>query len=123
MFKFLKQDPTEKTKSSGDQAEDAALQWLLENGLTLVTRNYGCKLGEIDLIMKEVQTLVFVEVRYRKNDRFGSALDTVDRNKQNKIMKAAQHYLSEKRCGAEQAMRFDVVGITGSQTQWIKNAF
>ncbi|MFL0810800.1 MAG: YraN family protein [Agarilytica sp.] len=112
-----------KIKSSGEQAEDLALEYLEQNKLRTLTRNYRCKLGEIDLIMKDAETLVFVEVRYRKNDHFGSALDSVDNRKQNKVLKAAQCYMSENKTSPEQAIRFDVIGITGSETQWIKNAF
>lgn len=108
---------------TGLQAEARAESYLAKSGLRLVERNFLCKLGEIDLIMRDGATLVFVEVRFRKNARFGSALETVNINKQRKIVSAAQFYLRTHRTVTNPAVRFDVVGITGDDIQWVPSAF
>lgn len=110
-------------RNTGDAAEDQAVSYLSAKGLRAISRNYRCKFGEIDLIAEEGDTLVFVEVRYRKNDYFGSALESVTVKKQRKIITTARYYLAEKKLGESRPIRFDVVGITENETQWIKNAF
>ncbi len=105
----------------GDSAEALAQQWLKKQGLALVDKNYRCKAGEIDLIMQDGSTLVFVEVRYRSNPDFGSAIDSVTPAKQQKLLRTAQHYL--QRLSQTPACRFDIIGINAQkQIQWIKNA-
>lgn len=111
------------TKTVGDAAEDRALVHLQTNGHTLVTRNFRCKCGEIDLIVNDNDTLVFVEVRYRKRDDYGSALESVTASKQKKIQNSAQYYLQTKSLGESQAIRFDVVAISPNDIQWIQHAF
>ena len=114
----------------GQKSERRAEQFLKSRGLTLVERNYRCKLGEIDLIMIDGRTLVFVEVRYRRQQGYGSASESVDTRKQQKLIRAAQYYL-QRLAGSEPACRFDVVGIGGNQTpqseqnpiEWLPNAF
>ena len=76
----------DSTLTTGQQAELLACQYLQQYKLKLITKNYHCRRGEIDLIMQDKKTLVFIEVRYRKNDRFGSALESVNYKKQAKIM-------------------------------------
>lgn len=98
---------------SGEESERFAEQFLLKQGLKLVMRNYRCKAGEIDLIMRDREHLVFVEVRYRKSGRFGSASETVDSRKQQKLIRAAQHYLQTQVRRQLPACRFDVVAIQG----------
>lgn len=117
------------TRALGEQLETVALHYLENHGLTLVCRNFQCKLGEIDLVMCEAQTLVFVEVRYRRSERFGSAVETVDRRKQRKLVRTAQVYLKLQRFSQRCPCRFDILGITGNSTtqdyrfDWIPNAF
>lgn len=110
---------------AGEQAEDAALDYLLRQGLTLLERNYRCGRGEVDLIMADGRALVFVEVRYRSNPRFGSALESVDARKQAKLIYAAQHYLTSRRL--DRPARFDVVALAPEggrvRIQWVKDAF
>jgi len=107
----------------GEKAEDKALQFLLQEGLSVVSRNYRCKSGEIDLIMREDNALVIVEVRYRKNAKFGSALESITVKKQSRIIAATYHYLTANKM-ASQPIRFDVVAMTGEDDfNWIKNAF
>lgn len=109
-------------KIIGNKAEDVACSFLQRNGLTVVERNYNCRYGEIDLIMDDDDTLVFVEVRYRSSSQFGDAVDSVDQAKQRKLVFAANHYLQNikklKPC------RFDVVALSpGNAPEWIIDAF
>lgn len=116
------------TRKSGDDAERLAEDFLTRRGLTLVARNYRCRCGEIDLIMREKQTLVFIEVRLRKKgpgkSDFGGALASITGAKQAKIIATAQHYLS----GLKElpACRFDAVllnGLNANDVEWLPNAF
>lgn len=109
----------------GQAAEEIARQLLTRNGLKLVTKNYHCRYGEIDLIMNDNNNLVFVEVRFRKNAAFGGALESIDRKKQNKLRLTAEHYLQHQR--SNKNARFDVVILSSltdtNQVEWIKSAF
>lgn len=113
---------------TGKQAEQFACHYLQKQNLTLITQNYHCRRGEIDLIMQDQYTLVFVEVRYRKNARFGSALESVDHRKQAKIITTAEHYLLQNRQQYSD-YRFDVIAVMPEQNKdvpeikWLKNAF
>jgi len=109
-------------RDCGDQYEDIALEYLLEQGLLLLQRNYSCKQGELDLIMHDTKYLVIVEVRYRKNSRYGSAAESVVPSKQRKIIAAAKHYLLKMKIN--RPVRFDVIAITGAAApEWIQHAF
>jgi putative endonuclease len=106
----------------GESAEEQAFKFLVDNGLEPVTRNFRCKQGELDLIMTDKQTLVIVEVRYRKTDKYGSAVESVTRSKQSRIIAATHIYLSTRK--TDSPIRFDVIAISGNgQIEWIKNAF
>ena len=106
----------------GKQQENRALSYLREQGLTLQESNYRSRHGEIDLIMKDGATLVFVEVRYRSNPRYGGAAASVDRKKIRKIIKTGLSYLQHKKL--DTACRFDVIAINGNgDINWIKRAF
>lgn len=111
--------------SAGRQAEDRALAYLQAQGLVLVERNYRCRGGEIDLIMREGAHIVFVEVRYRASQGFGGALASVGTRKQARLILAASHFLAAKRL--DSPARFDVVAVSPGQgglaIQWIKDAF
>lgn len=113
-------------KEKGQQIEKQVAKHLQKQGMRLITRNYHCLGGEIDLIMQDRETLVFIEVRYRQSARFGSALESVNKTKQSRIIHTAEHYLQQSRDGY-QACRFDVVAVspakTGYQFDWVKNAF
>ncbi|MEN8206733.1 MAG: YraN family protein [Pseudomonadota bacterium] len=113
------------TQTRGKDAEDRACHYLQTQGLQLLQRNYRSKRGEIDLILQDKSSLVFVEVRYRSNPRFGTAAESVDRRKQSRLIACAQHYLLTHPDSCEQPCRFDVVSITESTTaiEWIPNAF
>ena len=104
----------------GQAGEDTALHYLAQQGLSLVARNFRCKGGEIDLIMQERSTMVFVEVRKRSHARHGGAAASVTRAKQARLISAAQLYL--QRYKMPPACRFDVVAIDGEVVTWLKNA-
>ena len=118
-------DERPPTAVRGAQAEQAACDHLCAKGLKLQLRNYRCRSGEIDLIMRDGETLVFVEVRYRSNNRFGGAAASVDATKQRKLIRAAQTFLAEQRLN-HTPCRFDVVTVSphdGSmRVDWIPNA-
>lgn len=109
----------------GKAAESLACDYLKQRGLKLVAKNFRCKLGELDLIMRDGDTLVFVEVKFRHNARFGHASETVDHYKQAKLIRAAQVYLQQTPEVSQLATRFDVVSIEGSpqRIEWLENAF
>jgi len=108
---------------SGVQAEDLACAHLERAGLKLRARNYRCPQGEIDLVMDDRDALVFVEVRYRRSNAFGTPAETVDRHKQARLQAAAGHYLLAH--AADRACRFDVVAISGrdARIEWLRDAF
>lgn len=107
---------------SGAQAEQQAYEFLLSKGLAPVCRNFRCKQGELDLVMLDQQTLVIVEVRFRKSNSFGGAVASITAKKRAKIIAATQHYLGEY--GVKNTVRFDVIAISGvTGLNWIKNAF
>lgn len=114
------------TQIIGKQAEDLACEYLHRQGLRLLQRNYTTRYGEIDLVMRDHDTTVFVEVRYRSRDDYVDALTSIDTHKQRKLIRTAQHYLQRQRGNPLQAARIDVIAISalGSETQihWIKNA-
>ncbi len=109
----------------GEQAEQWACDYLLQQGLLLIEKNYHCKRGEIDLVMQDHNSLVFIEVRYRKNQLFGGALESITTSKQHKLRLSAEHYLQHH--AHNSYSRFDVIAISGTapqpQINWIQNAF
>jgi len=112
--------------SRGRKAEDVACAHLQHQGLLLEARNYRSPYGEIDLIMRERDTLVFVEVRFRKTPDFGTAAETVDARKQAKLRATAEHYLQHTPRASKKPCRFDIVAISGDgedSLSWYRNAF
>ncbi len=108
----------------GADAERCALRFLVDRGLTPLTRNFHRRGGEIDLIMLDGDCLAFIEVRYRRTARFSAPAPTVDPVKQRKILRTAALYLARNRRYANYVMRFDVVAISGDgDTEWIRDAF
>ena len=109
---------------NGAQAELWAAGYLRQQGLTQVAQNYRGRFGEIDLIMQEGSTLVFVEVRMRRNANFGGAAASIDHHKQQRLIRTAQQYLAG--LARTPPCRFDVVlmdDAAGRNVQWLKNAF
>ncbi|WP_296805704.1 YraN family protein [Thiocapsa sp.] len=116
------QDDAAGTRRVGDAKERLAEDYLKRRHLQPIARNHRCRFGEIDLVMRDGETLVFVEVRYRRSDRFGSPAETVDRRKQQRLAAAASHYLQAH--PTVLPCRFDVVAVSGrDRIEWIKNAF
>jgi putative endonuclease len=116
-----------KTQQTGQAAEDIACRYLQQQGLQLITRNYRCRMGEIDLIMQDRDMLVFVEVRYRKNDCCGGSLHSINNAKQIKLLRAASFYLQQNQLTEKAPCRFDVIAINSLQDkhapEWLKNVF
>ncbi len=112
-----------QTRLQGQLAEDKACDYLQKQGLKCVLRNYQCKMGEIDLIMQDQQDIIFVEVRHRSYEQFGSALESVTYFKQQKLIKTALHYLHRYNLTEKVACRFDVVALDDSKITWIQDAF
>ncbi len=108
----------------GARAEQWVMRYLQQQGLQLLAQNYRCRFGEIDLIMQDGATLVFVEVRLRRHAAFGGAAASIDARKQQRIIHTAQHYLAG--LGRTPPCRFDAVlmdDVAGHNVQWLKNAF
>ena len=109
---------------AGDAAEAAAAEHLMAAGCRILARNARYRDGEVDLIARERDVLVFVEVRMRASARFGGAAVSVDSLKQKRILRAAQHWLFSKYGERWPACRFDVITVDGSGTiEWIRDAF
>lgn len=114
-------------KAIGLLGEELALAHLTAHGLTLITRNYRCKLGELDLVMLDGKTLVLVEVRCRSRQEYGGAAASVDWKKQRRLVLAAEHLLMKRAELRRYPARFDVVAITTGDPEakidWLKSAF
>lgn len=114
------------TLEQGQAGEASACRYLERHGLVLIERNYRCRMGELDLIMRDNEYLVFVEVRIRSNPNYGNPAETVTRRKQTRLIRAAAYYLQRQRLNLP--CRFDIVAISSEangeqRLQWIKNAF
>jgi len=118
-------------RSSGDRYEELAAELLTRHNLRIVARNWSCKAGEIDIVARDDTHLVFVEVRARARSRFASAAATVDRRKQQRLLRAARWFLQQHRGYCRLPCRFDVVafdvtaqdGAAPPRAQWIRGAF
>lgn len=111
--------PDKDTQKLGQEGEAVALHYLLSMGLIHIESNFRRPFGEIDLIMQDHGTLVFVEVRRRSKGRFGEAVDSIDAAKQKRLIKVAQVYL--QRYDNSPPCRFDVVTIDETTIKWLKN--
>lgn len=115
------------TRQQGRQWELAVEAFLCRRGLQTLRRNYSCRFGEIDLVMLDGPVLVFVEVRYRRSERYGSGADSVTPAKQRRISTVAQQFLGRYAAHAQRPCRFDVVSIRGegerAEIDWIRDAF
>ena len=114
------------TQRTGNEAEARACQYLTEQGLKLVTRNFHCRYGEIDLIMREQQTIVFVEVRFRKANSLVDGAQSISPAKQARLVKSASYYLQQHKFSDAIPARIDVIAVTQDenthQFNWIQNA-
>ena len=112
----------------GRDWEDRAAVYLSGRGLEILARTYRCRLGELDLVCRDGDTLIIVEVKARRNDRHGSAAESVRAVKQQRILKATRHFLMRHPHWNDAPIRFDVVAIDDIDgrepvIQWIRNAF
>lgn len=111
-------------RQEGTAAEERALAHLREQGLDLVTRNWSCRMGELDLIMRDGAELVIVEVRSRTHPGFGTAAESITATKRQRITRAARLYLQRNPREAQRPVRFDVVALDGDgDPAWIRDAF
>jgi putative endonuclease len=110
------------SRAIGDEAEARAAQYLQKKGYRIVARNWCCRGGELDLVCDDKGTLVFVEVRARKDDRHGAAVETVRDLKRRRLIHAAQQYLV-KHALDDRPCRFDVVAVTGEAVEHYEDAF
>ena len=107
----------------GSPAEDRALQFLQDQGLKLLARNWRCKLGELDLVMQDGETVAVVEVRSRSRADYGAAIETVDHRKQARLVRATKLWLARRPELAEQPLRFDIVTLNAGELEWRREAF
>lgn len=118
---------TSNTGHCGRYAEEIACRYLQKAGLKLLTRNFRCLLGEVDLVMESKTHLIFIEVRYRQYLSFGGPLESVNLAKQQKLRQTARYYLQRYQLTDRVGYRFDVVALTGSLNsayiQWVQDAF
>lgn len=110
-------------RKTGEAFEEKAAHFLEKHGLQILERNYRCRFGEIDLIARDGKSYVFVEVKYRKGNISGSAVEAVTKTKQRRICRVAVYYLSTHCLSMDLPCRFDVIGIDGEQLCWIRDAF
>lgn len=116
------------TKTIGDKHEQLACQFLEGQGLTILQQNFHSRGGELDIIAQDANTLVFVEVKYRKKKDYGGAISAVSNSKQEKIRRTAQYFMQQAALNEyNTACRFDVIAIEGfgdkAEFNWLKNAF
>ncbi len=113
----------ENNREKGSRYESMAAVYLEKKGCRILERNYKRSTGEIDLILKDGLYLVFVEVKYRKNQTLGTSLEAVTPTKQRRILRTAQYYMTEHGISDTTPCRFDVVGVDGTVISHVKNAF
>lgn len=115
------------TRQIGRYWESEAESFLRGKGLTTRERNFQCRCGEIDLVMNDGISLVFVEVRYRADNRHGTGLDTITRKKRQRLERAARFFLARNPGLSQNPCRFDVISVANGQPDsrftWIRNAF
>ncbi|MEI6858475.1 MAG: YraN family protein [Shewanella sp.] len=105
----------------GQLGENQAKKYLKQQGLIFIEQNVRYKFGEIDLIMRQANTLIFVEVKYRTNSQFGGALHALGAKQIQRLRRAAEHYMQIKHLDV--ICRFDLIAIDSDQIYWLKNAF
>jgi len=114
-------------QQKGKEAEQRACDYLQSKGFKLLEKNYHCTYGEIDLIMQDLEDIVFVEVRSRTRKDYGHALESINQAKITKLIKTATHFLQRKNWLDKTNGRFDIVALHPTdgkmQIQWFKNAF
>lgn len=124
--------PVTIMRTKGFEIEQYVAEYLQKQGIEIITRNFSCKMGEIDIICKDKpntysEVLVFIEVRYRKNTLYGSAAESVTHTKQQKLIRTAHYYLMKNPWEQHLDCRFDVIAVSLehnlSKIEWIQDAF
>lgn len=110
-------------KEMGQLKENNACAFLEARGLKCLAKNYRSPFGEIDMIMQDHDEIVFVEVRSKTDTNYGGPVETIDKNKQNKLLKSATYFLQQKNLIDQAHCRFDVIGYINQHIEWIKDAF
>lgn len=110
-------------RKTGSIWEDKACEYLTSNNITILERNYRCHMGEIDIIGKDSDTYIFIEVKYRSSPRYGLSYEAVTPKKQHTIINVAKHYLISHNIPMNNKIRFDVCGFDNGIITYIKNAF
>lgn len=109
-------------RARGVSGEDQAAAWYLANGYEVVARNWRCRLGELDLVVRDGSTFVFVEVKSRASDRFGTGAEAITREKRQRIRHLAARFVEDSPVRPA-TIRFDVVAILGDELEVIPGAF
>lgn len=107
----------------GSEKEKLTCRYLEKKGYNIVTTNYWCRYAEIDIVAKEADVLIFVEVKYRENAYYGESMRAVSQNKIRKISQCAAYYIFNEQIPLDTPMRFDVVAIDGNGVTHLENAF
>ncbi len=113
----------ENRRRVGTFYEKQAAEYLKGLGYKILEQNFRCRLGEIDLIAEDGNVLVFLEVKYRRNARYGAPAEAVTLSKQKTICQTADYYRMSQKVPENRSCRFDVIAIEGTQTKIYKNAF
>ncbi len=111
------------TRKKGAEYEQKALEYLEKQGVHILESNYRNRQGEIDVIGKDAEYLVFFEVKYRKDNLKGNPEEAVNYGKQRKICRVADYYRMSHKIGDFEPVRYDVIAICGNELKWYKNAF
>lgn len=123
MSSFDKKNSTFNTRRTGSAYEDLACERIESEGMQILNRNYRVRIGEIDIIARDGEELVFIEVKYRKNMDFGGAEYAIPESKRRTIRRVAQWYMNQRGISPEALCRFDAVLINGSDMIHIRNAW
>lgn len=110
-------------RKTGEDWESCACEYLEQQGMKIVVRNFHCRIGEIDIIGYHNGYLVFIEVKYRKDNRLGTPEEAVNYNKQRKICMVSDYYRCSHKIAEDCSIRYDVVAICGTEIRWYQNAF
>lgn len=111
-------------RKTGKEYEDLAVNYLKSKGFFIIEKNYQVRQAEIDIIARDKETIVFVEVKYRSSSTSGHPLEAVNANKQKRICKAALFYMNHNKVSPDNtSIRFDVIGILGNEITHVENAF
>ena len=110
-------------RAIGTDYETLACEYLTRHGYQILCRNFRCRQGEIDIIAKDRDYLVFIEVKYRRDEHEGDPAEAVDARKQARILRTARYYMTRYHISEDTPCRFDVVAVLGSNVRLIRDAF